>query len=44
MDKSWIQDCLYDIIFSKLTLKQIANKYDRCESAIKKMAQGRANK
>ncbi len=43
-DKSWIADCLYDIIFSSLTLKQIAVKYKKAESTIKKLAQGRANK
>lgn len=43
-DKTWIRDCLYDIIYSDLSLVKIAKKYDKAESTIKKLGQGRANK
>lgn len=43
-DKSWIFPCLKDIIYGDLTLKDIAKKYNKAESTIKKLAQGRANK
>ena len=43
-DKSWIHDCLYDIIYSDLSLANIAKKYGKAESTIKKLGQGRANK
>lgn len=43
-DKSWIQNCLFDILFSPLPLVEIAKKYNKAESTIKKLAQGRANK
>lgn len=43
-DKSWIHDCLYDIIYSKDSLAKIAEKYNKAESTIKKLGQGRANK
>lgn len=43
-DKSWIRDCLYDIIYSDLSLANIAKKYEKAESTIKKLGQGRANK
>ena len=43
-DKSWIHDCLYDIIYSTESLVQIAKKYGKAESTVKKLAQGRANK
>lgn len=43
-DKSWIQDCLYDIIYSDLSLIKIAKKYGKADSTIKKLSQGRANK
>lgn len=43
-DKSWIKNCLYDIIFSSDSLATIAKKYGKAESTIKKLSQGRANK
>lgn len=43
-DKTWIHDCLQDIIFSSDSLAQIAKKYNKAESTIKKLGQGRANK
>lgn len=43
-DKSWINSCLYDIIFTSLTLKDIAKKYNKSPSTIKKLAGGQANK
>lgn len=43
-DKSWIIDCLKDIIFSPESLASIAQKYGKAESTIKKLGQGRANK
>ena len=43
-DKSWILPCLSDIIFSSDSLKVIAQKHNKSESIIKKLASGRANK
>lgn len=43
-DKSWIQSCISDILFSPLSLAKIAKKYNKAESTIKKLAQGTANK
>ena len=43
-DKSWIRGCLKDIIFSSDSLVKIAKKYNKAESTIKKLGQGRANK
>lgn len=43
-DKSWILNCLNDIIYSDLSLAKIAEKYNKSDSTIKKLAQGRANK
>ena len=43
-DKSWIYNCLKDIIFSSDSLAKIAQKYNKAESTIKKLGQGRANK
>lgn len=43
-DKSWIIPCLKDIIFSSDSLIKIAQKYNKAESTIKKLGQGRANK
>lgn len=36
-DKSWINNCLYDIIYSDLSLAKIAEKYGKAESTIKKL-------
>lgn len=43
-DKSWIIPCLKDIIFSSDSLSQIAKKYNKADSTIKKLSQGKANK
>lgn len=43
-DKSWIIDCIEDILFSNNSLSNIARKYNKAESTIKKLNQGRANK
>lgn len=43
-DKSWIKECLYEIIFSSESLTNIANKFNKSESTIRKLGQGRANK
>lgn len=43
-DKRWIKDCLYEIIFSSDSLKNIAEKFNKSESTIRKLAQGQANK
>ena len=43
-DKSWIKDCLRDIIFSSDSFPMIAKKYNKHSSTISKLAQGRANK
>lgn len=43
-DKSWIYPCLKDIIYSKESLVNIAKKYNKAESTIKKLSSGRANK
>lgn len=43
-DKTWIKACLYDIIYSDMSLVKIAEKYHKAESTIKKLGQGRANK
>ena len=43
-DKSWIKECLYEIIFSLESLASIANKFNKSESTIRKLGQGKANK
>ena len=43
-DKSWVRNCLYDLIFSSDSIVKIAEKYGKCESTVKKLGQGRANK
>ena len=43
-DKSWILPCIKEIIFSSESLVSIAKKYNKAESTIKKLGQGRANK
>ena len=43
-DKSWIWPCIKDIVYSTDSLKEIAKKYNKAESTIKKLGQGRANK
>ena len=43
-DKSWIIPCLKDTIFSSDSLSQIAKKYNKADSTIKKLSQGKANK
>lgn len=43
-DKSWIPDCLHDIVFSSDSLSSIAKKYGKSEATIKKLGEGFANK
>ena len=43
-DKSWIRNCIYDILFSKDSLAKIAKKYNKSESTIRKLGQGVSNK
>lgn len=43
-DKSWINACIYDILFSPLSLIKIAEKYSKSEATIKKLSRGLSNK
>lgn len=43
-DKRWIKDCIYDALFTSDTYVNIAKKYNKSYSTIKKLCQGRANK
>lgn len=44
VDKTWIKDCLYDILFSPDSIVNIAKKYGKAESTVKKLGQGLCNK
>lgn len=43
-DKSWVRDCIYDLLYTDMTYTAIGRKYNRGYDAIKNLACGRAHK